>query len=199
MISEEKVREILKGAADLLELKVTDNSVEFLDDSKPPIRYFVTSTEISYEPHNEPKCRNTFTVREYQNTYGEIPEINTVLPKIAALLSPQTETERLEERVRELEAKLRDERESYLQCSSVEGQKREALDNRVAELEDQLDNAISNADHEVEMEKWESAFEIVQKERDEARKERDVYRQWFEREYALNRPVLDLSEGRLHV
>lgn len=148
MISEEKVREILKGAADLLELKVTDNSVEFLDDSKPPIRYFVTSTEISYEPHNEPKCRNTFTIREYQDTYGEIPEINTVLPKIAALLSPQTETERLEERVRELEKKY----DETLSAFDTRGESIKTLQTRNQELEAQLQDHVSKADHEREVE-----------------------------------------------
>lgn len=85
---EEKVREILEPAADFSELKVTDHSVEFLDNSNPAIWYFVTATEISYAPKGALSSRNTFTVSEYQKTYTGIPEINAALPKVAALLTP---------------------------------------------------------------------------------------------------------------
>ena len=115
---------------------------------------------------------------------------------IAALLSPQTETE-LEERVRELEEELKKQEnraESWSGFYEKAAFRADTAEAKVKTLQDQLDNSVSEADHEREMQNWQSAFETVQKERDEARKEAERFKQAFFREYFNRQPVLDLSK-----
>ena len=54
------------------------------------------------------------------------------------------------------------------------------------DLESQLQAAISEEDHERELQKWKSGFEILMKMKEKYRKDATQYRKWWESEYAKN-------------
>jgi len=155
---QEQVEEVLKPFTDVMDIKVTDQSVEFLENSNHPIRYFVKADEISYEPQGMPNSRNTFTVREYRNNYGDIPEINAALPKIAALLSPPSLESQIAEQQRVIEGlreELKTEGDKWAQSFKI-------LKDKNLALEEQLQGCVSQADHQTVLDKHEMDCDVYE-------------------------------------
>jgi len=194
---EEKVREILKDPREISVTRiiyVKPDEVSFCNNWH---QYWVTADKVVYSLPCGGGAEKT--IPEYTADYGNYRK---EVKAIAALLTPPEPTtesllgeiEKLKEscefankRNDELREKVAQQREDYINSSSVYEQKIEAL-------RDQLDNSVSEADHEREMQDWQSAFETVTKERDEARKEAERFKQAFFREYFNRQPVLDLSK-----
>lgn len=183
---EEQVRETLKPIERYISnLKVFPHRIEFNAGAAP---YVITHDSIT-------NSGETHTLSGYGKS-SHRREFVECLPAVAALLPPPEPTiESLQKRVDELEGELED-----MHSAAITGQGRiNYLDDKVKELQDLLDKSVSEVDHEREMQKWEQSHETLIKQRDDARKLAEQFKQWFYREYAKNQPVLNLSEGGLHI
>lgn len=184
---EDKVRELTSWFSPI-DLTVSNTEVHF----KTAIaQYKVTDTLVGERSNADGASWSYFSISTYQR-HGVGERIWKTLVAISALLTPEytpLTIESLQQRVSELEEEL-----EGMHSAAITGQGRiNYLDEQIEKLQNQLDNATSNADHECEMQKWESAFEEVTKQRDEARKEAEKFKQAFFREYFRSQPVLDLS------
>lgn len=101
----------------------------------------------------------------------------------------ETRADRAEEKYELAKRELSELRESHIQQGSVEGHKIEKLQGRITELEAQLQDYVSPADHEREMRNNEELLAIITKQRDDCNAQAKQYLSWFHREYAKNAGV----------
>lgn len=183
---EEAVRGHLSGV-NHESLKVSEDKVSFFerDELNNRTLYLITDGKICFEDGDW----NELPPEKFLAEFGDEPNINLALLEIAALLSTRSTKPSysdLEQRVEELGRELRDQREQYIQQGSVEGQKLEQAQNRITDLEAQLQDYISPADHEADMQEWREAFDELCRKHKEQSKKAKKYREWFHREYAKN-------------
>lgn len=101
----------------------------------------------------------------------------------------ETRAGRAEEKYELAKRELSELRESHIQQGSVEGHKIEKLQGRITELEAQLQDYVSPADHEREMRNNEELLAIITKQRDDCNAQAKQYLSWFHSEYAKNAGV----------
>jgi len=139
-----------------------------------------TLKEFSDDTFNEDLCEAV------RNISAELSKRSTAKPSYEELVERVAE---LEQELKSCETKYRGRmqelqqvREDYTNCSSVYGQK-------IEKLQEQLDGAVSEADHEAEMRNNRELLAIITKQRDDCNAQAKQYLSWFHREYAKNAEV----------
>lgn len=185
---EEKVREILHDVNVKPEITyIHDDEVSVCNRHH---QYWIRADKVTYSNPNGEQREQTHQAYAVSGLYHK------EFKAIAALLatrSTKPSYSDLEQRVEELEAKLKScerkyrgrmqelqqVREDYTNCSSVYGQK-------IEKLQEQLDGAVSEADHEREMEAWKTAFEAQRADLLKHIGLSKQYENWWKSEYAKN-------------
>jgi hypothetical protein len=168
---EEQVRKIA-GHACLTVHYIYEDEVSLYDDDE---QFWITATHVIHGDIEQ-------TLSEYITSGGVY---NLSFPAIAALLKPIKDSQPDQDwyaKYLEIKQHYEDLKTNYQRLDETYTQ---AIQ-RVKELEEQLQGCVSQEDYEKQSEHWSSAFHETCQERNEAQKQRDQYKQWFETEYAKN-------------
>lgn len=146
-------------------------------------------------------CGTEYTVQEFKESNCYSSWIEALIPIAEELRSinrkPVSRSTKpsysdLEQRVEELEKEnktLKDfnkENQKLLDYADTHLGEVDRLGQKIVDLEAQLQDYISPADHEAEMANCDSLLAKVTLERDQARKDSALHLSWFHREYAKN-------------